>query len=394
MQTIDIPSAYQAGWQLTRLTDAALADRYVKFTCVGDPLADAAIAACQAVSVGQQMAWFGKGLEHGPEAIADAPDALRELVAAAAVPPAWFDSAQTLAGCRGFHSHSELFIAAFVGAVLIEGFSTLISQSFSITGKLVDQNTNRLKQNNRHLAEIFMPGGLDTGGDGWKLSVRIRLMHAKVRFMLASSPEWDAAAWGVPLCASHIAHAAAAFSGGLLAQARKLGAELTPQEEASFMLIMRYSGHLMGVPEQLQVTSLAQALEWAAIGRGCEPAPDVASIQMANILINSAPVVAGITDPAARRKLVKTIYRASRALIGDKLADQLHYPPRRLGGSFGVLGAFRMRTRLDGLARRVFPRWEQRRRFQQFQLMLSLSTDGSISYRMPQHLHAEKDRAG
>ena len=389
MQAIDIPDAYTNGWQQTRQADTLLADRYVEFTRIGDPLADAVIAACQSASAEQQRGWFTRGLAYGSDAIADAPQPLRDFLAVAATPPDWFDPTQTLAGCQGFHGHSELFIAAFVGAVLIEGFSTLISQSFSITGKLVDQGTNRLKQNNRHLAEIFMPGGLEPGGDGWKLSVRIRLMHASIRFMLAKSSEWDGTAWGVPICASHIAYSTAAFSGGLLAQARKLGAELTPEQEASFMMIWRYSGHLMGVPEELQVSTQAQALHLTRIGRGCEPPPDLASIQLANGLINSAPIVAGITDSAARQKLVKTIYKVSRALIGDTLADQLHYPP---SSRLGVISAFKMRTRVDKWVRRAIPRWEQHRRFQQFQLMLGLSTDGSIHYRMPQHLHAERDR--
>ena len=391
MQAFDVPSAYRDGWQRARQANALLADRYVEFTRVGDPLADAVIADCQSESAGQQRVWLTRGLARGPDAVADAPQSLRDFLAEAATPPAWFDPTQALPGCRGFHGYSELFIAAFVGAVLIEGFSTLISQSFSITGKLIDQGTHRLKQNNRHLAEIFMPGGLEAGGDGWKLSVRIRLMHASVRFMLAESSEWDSAAWGVPLCASHVAYSTAAFSGGLLAQARKLGAQLTPEQEASFMMIWRYSGHLMGVPEALQVTTQAEALQWIKVGRACEPAPDLASIQLANGLINSAPIVAGITDSAARQKLVKTIYKVSRALIGDALADQLQYPP---ASGLGVLRVFRMRTQLDNWARRAVPRWEQHRRFQQFQLMLGLSTDGSIHYRMPQHLHAEKDRPG
>jgi hypothetical protein len=235
-----------------------------------------------------------------------------------------------------------------------------------------------------------MPGGIDPGGDGFKLSIRIRLMHARVRFMLKNSPEWEGDAWGVPLCASHIAYGTAAFSGGLLVQARKLGARLTAEEEASFMMIWRYAGHLMGVPEALQVASKAQALEFVAAGKGCEPAPTMESIQLANSLVNSAPFVAGITDPVARGKLIKTIFRASRALIGDKLADQLNYPKTR---HFGILTAFRLRSRLDGWARRCWPYWDQRRRFEQFQLVLGLSTDGRINYRLPQHLHAEKNQA-
>ena len=53
-----------------------------------------------------------------------------------------------------------MFIGAFVGAVLIEGFATLISKSFAITGRVLDQGVRRLQQNNAHLLEIFLPQGM------------------------------------------------------------------------------------------------------------------------------------------------------------------------------------------------------------------------------------------
>ena len=387
---MDIPTEYRAGFAKARLVDAELAERYIRYTQVGDPAADAVMAACRSVPVGQQMAWFRRGIDDGPDGIPDAPAELRDFLAAVEVVPPWFDPSRTLPGCRAFHGNSEMFIGAFVGAVLIEGFSTLISKSFSITGRLVDQGVKRLKQNNRHLSEIFLPGGLERYGEGWKLSVRIRLMHARLRFMLAQSDEWEAAAWGVPLSAAHIAFATAAFSGVLLQRAHMLGVELTAAERESFMLVWRYSGHLMGVEPALLIDSEAAALRLFRIGSLCEPPPDIESILLANGLINSAPIVAGITEPVARRKLGRMIYKVSRALIGRELADQLRFPPSR---SFGTLAALRMRNRIDRLMRRSLPMLERRRRASQFERMLELSFDepGEINYRMPQHLHAEKD---
>jgi hypothetical protein len=386
-----IPTEYRAGFAAARAQDAEMAERYVRHTQLGDPPADAVMAALAGAPGGQQSAWLKAGLEGGPDAIPDAPEALRALLAEAQRIPDWFDPALTRAGCRAFHGHSEMFIGAFVGAVLIEGFSTLISKSFSITGRLVDQGTRRLKQNNRHLAEIFIPGGLERGGDGWMLSVRIRLMHARVRHLLRDSEDWDAAAWGAPLSSAHIGFATAAFSGLLLKRARMLGVSLSAEEARSFMLVWRYSGHLMGVHPELQAATEAEALRLQRIGWLCEPPPDLESILLANGLINAAPIVAGITDPAERRALVRRIYTVSRALIGDELADQLRYP--RIGG-FGTLTALRWRNRLDQALRRLIPAFDRRRRAGQFGRMLDLSFDGQgeMSYRLPHHLHAEKDR--
>lgn len=385
-----IPTEYRAGFANAHALDAEMAERYVRHTLQGDAPADAVMKALDGAPAARQHEWMHQGLEHGPAAIPDAPEALRALLADAARVPDWFDPALTRAGCRAFHGHSEMFIGAFVGAVLIEGFSTLISKSFNITGRLVDQGTRRLKQNNRHLSEIFLPGGLDRDGDGWKLSVRIRLMHARVRFLLERSADWDAMAWGAPLSAAHIGFATAAFSGLLLKRVRMLGVHLSAEEARSFMLVWRYSGHLMGVAPELQVATEAEALRLHRIGLMCEPPPDLESIVLANGLINAAPLVAGITDAAERRALVRRIYAISRALIGPELAEQLRYPPSR---GFGTLAVLRARNRLDQMLRRLFPALDRHRRVGQFGRMLGLSFegDGALSYRLPRHVHAEKD---
>ncbi|MGC1479536.1 MAG: oxygenase MpaB family protein [Chthoniobacterales bacterium] len=384
------PLEYRAGRERGERIDAELAGRYLAHTRIGDPAADAVIEAARDVprEVGQR--WFQAGIEGGAAAIPDAPEVVRNFFSEIDVVPDWFDLNAVRPGCRAFHRHSEMFVGAFVGAVLIEGFSTLISKSFSITGRLVDQGTNRLKQNNRHLLEIFMPGGLDRHSDGWKLSVRIRLVHARVRWLLKRAPDWDEAAWGVPLSSAHIAFATAAFSGLLLKRAEMLGVRLSAEERESFILVWRYAGRLMGVSDELLFDSERSALKLHAVGAACEPPPGLDSILLANGLINSAPIVAGITDPVARRKLTAKIYRISRALIGNEMADALNYPPT---STLGVLSLLQWRNRLDAVAQKVVPGMAHRRRAGQFQQMLDVSHYESlgIGYRLPERVYAETE---
>lgn len=385
-----IPTAYLAGHGDAALIDRELADRYVAATRVGDPQADAVMAELVKHDSSVAQPWITKGIELGPSAIPDAPEILRSFFSDVDIPPPWVDRNAFLTGCRAFHRNSEMFIGAFVAAVLIEGFSTLISQSFNITGRIVDQGVRRLKQNNRQLVEIFLPGGLDRDGDGWKLSVRIRLVHARVRQLLSTSPEWDEEAWGTPLSAAHIAFATAAFSGLLLQRAAMLGVTLTDEERASFMQVWRYAGHLMGVPDDLLFRSEEEALRLHRIGAMCEPPPTMESIILANGLINSAPIVAGFTEPRARRALARKIYRISRAMIGDDLADQLHYPAMN---TFGTLTALRLKNGAERALFAISPSLGARRRASQFQTMLSVSlyADEGPRYRLPEHAHAEKD---
>lgn len=388
-----IPTDYRSGLAAATPIDPVMAERYVRHMTVGDPAADALVAEFQNHPAAQQREWMRRGIEEGPAALADAPDAVRDFFAGVEQVPDWFDAKAAGLGCRAFHRHSEMFLGAFVGAVLIEGFSTRISKSFSITGRLVDQGVRRLKQNNLHLVEIFMPGGLDRRGEGWRLSVRIRLIHARVRHLLSNSDEWDLDAWGTPLSSAHIAYATAAFSGLLLQRAAMLGVTLTAEERASFMMIWRYSGWLMGVDPELLFTDQEEALRIHRIGTLCEPPPDLESILLANGLINSAPIVAGIADPKARKALTTRIYTISRALIGDALADRLRYPKSHRLSGMGALALLRWTNRMERLLYGMVPALGRRRRAGQFQRMLEVSfhDPAGISYRMPEKLHAEKD---
>ena len=191
------------------------------------------------------------GMEGQDDALRDAPAIVRKFFDEASTPPDWVDLSGFRPGFRLFHRNSNLALGAMVGGTLVEGFSTNISKSFFITGRVRDQGVRRLRQNNRHMVEIFIPGGLERTGDGWKLSVRIRVVHAMVRRLLNDSDEWDAEAWGVPISAAHVGFAITAFSARLLKHLRDLGAKFDDEERASFMQVWRYSGYLMGIPESI-----------------------------------------------------------------------------------------------------------------------------------------------
>ena len=109
---------------------------------------------------------------------------------------------------------------------------------------------------------------------------------------------------------------------------------------------------------------------------------------MAHSLINSAPLVIGITDSPERRKLAKYVFTISRALIGTSLADQLRYPR---GTTFGVLAWFRMQPRIEKLIRWYIPS-STNDNYRNFTSLLQASAfdEAGISYRLPDHVYAEE----
>lgn len=387
------PTDYQnPGYSRARALDPEMADNYVAHTMIADPLADAAIDALSSMKRSESSQLIAACMDSTDgKNLPDAPSAVHAFFDHAATPPDWLDLSALAPGVRMFHRNSQLVLGGMVAGVLVEGFTTNISKSFFITGRLRDQGVRRLQQNNRHMLEIFFPGGLERFGDGWKLSVRIRLVHAQVRHLLVGSEDWETDAWGTPLSAAHTGYALAAFSARLLKHMRGLGARFNKEEAASFMAGWRYSGYLMGIPESILFQDEAEALKLFDIGAMCEPKPSATSLVLANSVVNSAPLVVGIGvgDPAERQNLAKYIYKVSRSLIGNSLADKLNYPKQ---STFGVLLRFRVQTMFSRIMSKLFPKYSRKNNYAKFTSYLSgtVFDDDGIRYMMPDQVYAEE----
>ena len=299
---MEVPSDYKAGYEKARLVDKETADNYLAHTHVGDPVMDAIVEELASLPQQQVHRFIQAGMEETREGLRNAPQLLRDFFLDAPQPdPDWLDHDAFRPGIRAFQRNSVEVLSAFVTGVLIDGFSTLISKSFVQTGRIFDNGVWRLKQNNRHQMEIFFPGGLQRYGDGWKLSVRIRFVHAQVRRLLAQTAEWDHDAWGVPISAAHLGYSVSCFAARAVKHSESLGARYSTEERASFHDVWRYAGYLMGIPETILFTDESHALRLYRIGSICEPPPTPEAIVMTNALINSAPLVAGIDDRRSGR---------------------------------------------------------------------------------------------
>ena len=166
---------------------------------------------------------------------------------------------------------------------------------------------------------------------------------------------------------------------------KALGARYSPEERAGFHAVWRYAGYLMGIPQTILFTDESHALHIYRIGSMCEPPPTLEAVVTTNALVNSAPLVAGIEDREQRQRLVKSIiYPVSRALIGKGLADRLNFPPSRLPFA---LFRFRLDQRIQRLRARL--RKEGPTNFSTL-LAASAYDDAGLSYRLPDHAHAER----
>ena len=383
-----MPTVYADGWKRGMQADPDRSANYIEHTMIGDPLADTMIDDLETLGNEESERLIRLGMhDRKGDALGGAPASVREFFSHAAEPPDWLDLPSLLPGCQMFFRNGRLVLAGMVGGVLVEGFATNIAKSFFLTGRLRDQGVRRLKQNNRHMLEIFMPDGMEAHADGWTHSVRVRLVHAKIRKLLSESEEWDVAELGVPISAAHVGFAVAAFSARLLKHLKSLGGSFNGEERKSFMAVWRYSGYLMGIPETILYRDEEEALEIFRIGLLCEPPPSLESIVLATSLINSAPLIAGIDNDDERRNLSGYVTQISRALIGNEMADALRYPKSR---TFGSLLKFRTANRVERIMDRLMPGRSGAETILTTLFDVSQFDELGISYRLPDHVHAER----
>ena len=389
--TVQVPSDYAPGYEQACAVNPEVAANYINHMHIGDVGADALMDGLNEMSDWTEaLEYIQKGMDDPTgESIKGAPAFIREFFEDLNQVPDWVDLPSMADGIRMFHRNSKTVLASKVAGVLIEGFCTNIAKSFFITGRVRDNGVRRLQNNNRHMVEIFIPGGLERLGDGWKLSVRVRLMHAQARYLLKTVDDWDHAAWGLPLSSAHVGFAISAFSARLIHHMNTLGARFTEEERRSFMKVWRYSGHLMGVPDTILFQEETDALELFHIARMCEP-PSMESRAMAHSLVNSAPLLIGMADQD-RKKLSKYVFRVSRALIGDEYADSLNYPQWR---TTGVIPWLRTQNRYQQVMRFLSERFNRATSFATFSGLLEVSAyevDG-ISYKLPNRVYAEESK--
>ena len=121
----------------------------------------------------------------------------------------------------------------------------------------------------------------------------------------------------------------------------------------------------------------------------CEPDSPTESVVMAHSLVDSAPLIAGVTEPDARRSLARYVYRISRGLIGKETAESLMYP---LLSSFGVVGWFKLQQRYGHILSKLTPGRRQDSNFTRFTSLLdtSLFDEDGIRYSLPDHVYSEE----
>ncbi len=341
-------------------------DEYAHFFYATDPLADAVIEDFERVGWQRGFEMLARALDHGADAVAGAPQSLKALFRHVDRVPDWVDWQRMDLGARTFQRggiHANVVLSAV--SLMVAYRSSVANKPLLFTRALEQMAPRRLAETGRFVVAVCQAGGLRRGAEGFKLALRVRLMHAKVRHLIQRSPRWDEARWGAPINQANMAGTTMLFSLALVDGLRKLGFHISEREGAAVMHLWRYAGWLSGVDERLLFDDEESARHLYELGSLIQPGADDGGRALAAALSKAPQLHArNPVEKAVGRVVVRYIDGMAWALNGEELAEDLrirHRPWRH------AIHLSRMMIRpLEGFRRsvpygsRLFAAWGNR----------------------------------
>lgn len=269
----------------------------------GDPLSDRVVAELAAAG---RLDHFHDLLGAVRTRAGEGSAACQELLDAVRVVPPWMDFAAITTGQRmiaAFPAHMgiSLFAGSLCGGAVFQKMAIITG----MTGMFSGQPRRRLDETVKMVVGMAFSGSLEPGGDGHELLVRVRLLHSALRRFLVDSGRYRHAS-EVPINQHDLAITLALFGYLNVRSLVRMGVRFDDAELASFNLMWRYAGHVLGIDHALLPRTLDEQRElfYASVKHQGRPE-------------KIPPETKTLIDAVARDATVKTpaIYPAARRFL-------------------------------------------------------------------------------
>jgi len=241
-----------------------LVDVMRAYTMRGDPTADAyAALMTKGYRLSELITMLKTACAEDLDAVANAPDELKDLIHDMERVPDWLDIELANEGARyerNMMANLTPYVerGSFIGTYLNK-YSAL---PMALTGALSDKSAKRrIFETSNFVMQTTLPGGLTRHSEGFKAAAMVRMMHSMVRINLLTRGKWDSAEYGIPIPQVDQMPAGLFFIYTVAKRlVRKGRSEFTPAERAQCEFA-RYRCFLLGLPEVLLPATPAEIID-------------------------------------------------------------------------------------------------------------------------------------
>ncbi|MBA0045974.1 oxygenase MpaB family protein [Mycobacteroides sp. LB1] len=246
----------------------------------GDEPMDAVVASFQRIGTSEGRALFEQALRSGVDSLNDPPEELLRLFKEMEQLPEWFDPVKAE---RGRQRMLAVSLPAQVGTLVFGLFDTVLNTDVSLatgaSGRFRYDGANRTAETMFIVSEAYR-GAVLPGGEGYRLALRVRLMHAFARHGLRKA--WGDEHYrehGNPISNASLCGFWEAASAGVLID-HAMGRTCTANEYDDVWHYFSYWSYLFGVSEPLLPENGMAALRNFdyLMARSGRPAPERAEL--------------------------------------------------------------------------------------------------------------------
>lgn len=254
--------------------------------------------------------------------------------------PKWYRTGDVVVGREAATRQAPLtFLVLLVGS-LVESFAIADGAAVLVkTGRLQRDSTRRIYETATLVRELLLVDEELPGGRAHEALVRVRLLHARVRRWVTTSPRapgdsaWDSARLGLPVNQMDMLHTLLMFSRVVADGVEALGGSFDDDERASWCALWRYAGHMLGVDDEVLFRDAAEEADAYAQVRA-HYAPDDGSRALAHAVLDALANAPPFFLPRS------ALDALARRTLGDDLAD-----------AFGLARSRTWQTAASGIAR-------------------------------------------
>jgi hypothetical protein len=192
-------------------------------------------------------------------------------------------------------------------------------QVLYLTKRMHQDVTRRLHETGRFLLDVTAPNAFAPDGKAIVSSLKVRLMHAAVRYHLAKRPQWQAE-WGTPVNQEDMLGTSLSFSMLPILGLQKMGNHLAQRDITAYLHLWKLIGVFLGneivhLPNRYQE---GKALEQLISQRNFAPSPEGKALTQA--------LIVSLDDSLGKRFPQGFVSAYMRFLLGDALADMVGVP--------------------------------------------------------------------
>jgi len=231
------------------------------------------------------QAWIAAGLAGADNP--KIPTPLQELIDFNLRKPDWLDADLLEKGARLCRRSGAGGLLVLRNYCLMGGYeSAAINKPLIFTEALKKGAAKRMAETTEFWVRIIGENAYSATGPAIRECIQVRLMHAYARVTILERSDWKTEDWGQPLNQWDMIATNLGFSIVFIDGLRMLGMQADPEEVKGLFHFWKYTGYLLGIPENLLPDNEADAIRALYSWTITQPPADADTQALARALMN------------------------------------------------------------------------------------------------------------